>query len=59
MKVFCACGKQGAFAQEGKQLDLERGHTLRDAAALDVINQLHVAMIMHVYISDRHFPPPR
>lgn len=52
-------GNQGAFAQEGKQLDLGRGRTLRDAAALDVINQLHVAIIIYTYISDRHFPPHR
>lgn len=50
MKVFRACGNQAAFAQEGKQLDLGRGHTLRDAAALDVINQLHVAMIIYIYV---------
>lgn len=39
---FARVGNQGAFAQEGKQLDLGRGrHISRDAAAaLNVINQL-------------------
>lgn len=48
-------GNQGAFAQEGKQLDLGRGR-LRDAAAIHVINQLHVAIIIYIYLTDISLP---